>query len=183
MTAMGISKEKYEELLEKEKNKRKSRMKKYQFGVFIVAILIGIAFFIDIDWTYRIILIIVIGFHGSVLTYYIIKNLSLYYSLTDELKIEGDHITKYNPDQDKYKIWIKIDDIENIYMNIEKRPNTFYIVYEEDGDRRAEGFYKERIPEKERFFDLMEERNLVIEKRITYPELKDIVSFGEIKED
>ncbi|MFP4050993.1 MAG: hypothetical protein ACLFVB_04560 [Thermoplasmata archaeon] len=180
---MGISKNKYEELLEKEKNRRKSRMKKYQFGVFIVAILIGVAFFINIDWTYRIILIIVIGFHGTILIYLIIKNLSLYYSLTDELKIEGDHITKYNPDQDKYKIWINIDDIENVYMNIEKRPNTFYIVYEEDGERRAEGFYKERIPEEEKFFSLMEERDLMKNERISFPELKDIVTFGEIKDE
>lgn len=180
---MGISKEKYEELLEKEKDKRKSRMKKYQFALFVVAILFAAAFFINIDWTYRIILMVVIGFHGTLLIYLIIKNLSLYYSLTDELRIEGDKVTKYNPNQDKYKIWIDISDIENVYMNIEKRPNTFYIVYDEDGDRSAEGFYKERVPEKEKFFDLMEERDLIIEERISFPELKDIVSFGEIKED
>lgn len=180
---MGISKEKYKELLEKEKGKRKSRMKKYQFGLFLIAILFAVAYFINIDWTYRIILMVVIGFHGPIFIYLIIKNLSLYYSLTDELRIEGDKITKYNPNQDKYKVRINIEDVENVYMNIEKRPNTFYIVYEEDGDRSAEGFYKERIPEKERFFEQMEERDLIIEDRISFPELKDIVSFGEIKED
>ncbi len=179
---MGISKEKYEELLEKEKEKRKSRMKKYQFGIFVVAILFGIAFFINIDWTYRIILMVIIGLHGSILIFLVIKNLSLYYSLTDELQIEGDKIAKYNPNQEKYKIWIDIDDIENVYMNIEERPNTFYIVYEVDGDRSAEGFYKERIPDKEKFFEIIEERGLVKEERISFPELKDIVNFGEIKD-
>lgn len=180
---MGISKEKYEELLEKEKNKRKSRMRKYQFGIFVVAILFAVAFFINISWTYRIILMVVIGFHGTVLIYLVIKNLSMYFSLTDELRIEGDKIAKYNPDQNKYKIWINIDDIENVYMNIEKRPNTFYVVYEEDGNRSAEGFYKERIPEKKRFYIIMKERNLLIKERISFPELKDIVTFGEIKDE
>ena len=176
---MGISKEKYEELLKKEMNKRKSNMKKYQFAIVIVAILFAVAYFINIDWTYRIILMVILGIHGTIFIYLVIKNLSLYFSLTDELHIEGDKIVKYNPDQQKSKVWIKIDDIENVYLNIERRPNTFYIVYEEDGNRSAEGFYKERIPEKERFYDLMEERNLLIEDRISFAELKDIVSHGK----
>ena len=91
----------------------------------------------------------------------------------DDLLIDKGDIIKYNALQRSEKARISIDEIEKVYFNITDLPNTFYIVYKREGNTYAENFYKERIEHENKFYGLIEDKDLINEEPISFRELKE----------
>ncbi len=96
-------------------------------------------------------------------------------SLDDELHYEDGEIVKYNARQQKSKKWIPLESVEEVYLEVEGKPNLLFVVYIEDDIKRAESFYKQRIKGREEFMNDIEENSLLIKEPITFEELKEKV--------
>jgi len=163
----------YEEDLKKEKKRRKFKMYGKLAGLIIMGALIIMVYLQKPDY-YRI-YYIVAGVYIVYISYKLIHEFDEYRSLMDDLVIEKGHILKYNSDVDREIMSIPIQKIKKVYYNIEELPRTLYIVYKKDKKTLAENFYKTRIEEKEKFLEMMDRKDLLVEDTISFKKLKEKV--------
>lgn len=175
---MEYGNEEYQEKLGKEKRRRNIRIIRNSLGMSLMIIFAIWLYFFGPEEMYRMPL-----FAASVviILYYIYKlsqELQVFYSLVDELHFEDGELVKYNPRLHKTQNWIPIESIEDVYFNVEDKPNLLYVVYSEDGDKKAESFYKQRIKDEEKVRKALEKRSLIVEEPIAFEELKEKVEGG-----
>jgi len=164
--------ESYRELLEKEQRRRKIKMFRHSLGFTImVAFVFYILFYYSID-IFWILVIVGILIYANYEIYRLIKQIKAFFSLDDELHYEEGEIIKYNARRKKTKKWIPIESVEEVYLNVEDRPNLLFVVYNEDGMKKADSFYKQRIKERDKFISDLEKRSLIVDKPVTFEELK-----------
>lgn len=163
----------YKEDLKKEKKRRKRKMYGKVTGLIVMGIFLGVVTYYETRF-YYLMFYYIAGFgYIFFLGYKLMKDIGSYRSLMDDLLIEGDYIVKYNARIGSEIMRIPIDKIEKVYYNIDELPRTLYVVYKEDGYKRAEHFYKTRIEEKEKFIDSMEDRGLLKRETISFDVLKE----------
>ncbi len=171
---MKVRQNNYEELLKKEKRRRKIRVFRHLAGIILMAFVILFLYF-RTEGMVQIALMV----GGILYILYVLralyKDASALFSLTDELHFEDGDIIKYNPDMRKTKKWIALENVEKVYFNITDKPNLIFVVYDLDGWRRAESFYKQRIPEREKFVEEVKEKGLFDNDPISFSELKEEV--------
>jgi len=107
--------------------------------------------------------------------YRLVREVKTFYSLDDELHYEDGEIIKYNARSKKTKKWIPIENVDEVYLNVEDKPNLLFVVYNEDGTKKADSFYKQRIKERDKFMADLEKRSLIVDKPITFEQLKEKV--------
>lgn len=161
----------YQEDLKKEKKRRKFKMYGKLSGLVIMAVLIVLVHLQKPDY-YRI-YYMVAGVYIVYIGYKLVHEFDEYRSLMDDLVIEKGHILKYNSDVDREIMSIPIQKIKKVYYNIEELPRTLYIVYKKDKKTLAENFYKPRIEDKEKFLQMMERKDLLVEDSISFKTLKE----------
>ncbi len=165
----------YEEDLKKEKKRRKRQMYGKITGLIVMGIFIVVVSLYE-DRFYHLMFYYIAGFgYIFFLGYKLMKDIGQFRSLMDDMLVEGDHILKYNSRIASEITRIHIDDVEKVYYNIEELPRTLYIIHKENGDLRAEHFYKTRIQDKERFMELVKNRDLFIEEPISFETLKGMI--------
>lgn len=165
----------YEEDLKKEKKRRKRRIYGKVTGLVVMGIFIMIVSIYEARF-YHLLFYYIAGFgYIFFLGYRLMKEIGELRSLMDDMLLEDDDILKYNARVGSEIIRIPIDKVEKVYYNIEELPRTLYIVYNDDGNLRAENFYKTRIKQKEDFIDLMESRELLNREPISFDTLKEII--------
>ena len=172
---MDKSGESYRELLEKEERRRKIRITRHSLGITLAVILILLILFLrEID-TRSLIFLVGAMIYINYVLYKLISEVKTLYSLDDELHYEDGEIIKYNARSKKTKKWIPIEDVEKVYLNVEDKPNLLFVVYNEDGTKKADSFYKQRIKERDKFMADLEKRSLIVDKPITFEQLKEKV--------
>lgn len=170
---MKSSKEDYEELLNKEKRRRKIKIYRDVIGILIIGGFSIYLYFFGHGLSYRMIVIYFSIAYIIIVGILLFRKLAKYQSLMDDLLIDKGDIIKYNALQRSEKTRISVDEIEKIHFNITDLPNTFYIVYKREGNAYAENFYKERIEHESKFYDLIEGKGLIDEEPISFQELKE----------
>ncbi|MFP3872329.1 MAG: hypothetical protein ACOC55_05950 [Candidatus Natronoplasma sp.] len=171
---MEIRENDYEEMLKKEKRRRKIRIFRHVAGIILMGAVVTFLY-LSIEGMVQIALMIGGILYILYVVYSLYKDASALFSLTDELHFQDGDIIKYNPDTRKTKKFIPLESVEMVYFNITDRPNLIFVVYDQDGWRRAESFYKQRIPEREDFIEAVKEEGLFENDPITFQELKEIV--------
>lgn len=170
MVKMG---EEYQELLEKEQRRRKIKMLRYLLGIIILAIFVFYTvFYTTLDDLWLLLMV------GAVLyinyeLYRLIKQIKAFISLDDELHYEDGEVIKYNARRKKTKKRIPIESIDEVYLEVEDKPNLLFVVYNEDGTVKADSFYKQRIKKREKFMDVLEKKSLLADEPIRFEELKE----------
>lgn len=167
--------EEYQDRLEKEKRRRNIKILRHALGLLLSTLLVLWIFFTrptDINWILIIGLVVIYILYSL---YRLLKGMNELYSLEDELHYEDGEIVKYNPRVQKSKKWIPIENVEEVYFNIEEKPDMLYVVHMEEGNKMADSFYKQRIEGKDDLMEDLKERSLLKEKPISYDQLKEIV--------
>ncbi len=165
----------YEDDLKKEKKRRKRKMYGKLTGIVVMSIFILVVSIYEARF-YYLLFYYIAGFgYIFFLGYRLMKEIGELRSLMDDMIIEGDYILKYNAKISSEITRIHIDDVEKVYYNIEELPRTLYVVHRENGDLKAEHFYKTRMKDKERFIDLVDSKNLLIEEPISFETLRDMI--------
>lgn len=165
----------YQEDLEKEKRKRKTKIYRDILGIILMVIFAVVVTFYEDRYYYRMFYYIASAVYVTLISYFLLKKISEYRGLTDDLLIKNGDIVKYNSHQDKEKLRVPIEQVKEVYVNIEDLPRTLYVVYTQDGETYAENFYKTRINNKDKFFEMIDERDLKKEDSISYDKLKDMI--------
>ncbi len=164
--------EDYKEQLEKEQRRRNIKILRHSSGLVIMALIVTWIFFtrpMETNW----ILLMSLGIIYVVYAFYrLLNGLKKLYSYEDELHYEDGEIIKYNPRIRKSKNWIPIENVEEVYLKVEDKPNLIFVVYNEGGIKKADSFYKQRIKERDQFMEELEERSLIVDKPISFEELK-----------
>jgi len=169
---MDKSVETYQELLDKEQRRRKIRIIRHSLGLTLMVIFVFLIVFLrEIDTIWLVLMVGAIIYINYVL-YRLINEVKTLYALDDELHYEDGEIIKYNVRSKKTKKWIPIEDVEEVYLNVEDRPNLLFVVYNEDSMKKADSFYKQRIKERDKFMADLKERSLVVDKPVTFEQLK-----------
>ncbi|MFW6064187.1 MAG: hypothetical protein ACOC8Y_01270 [Candidatus Natronoplasma sp.] len=165
----------YRELLKKEQRRRKIKMFRHLLGFTImIAFLIYILYYHPMDTLWMLVLVGVI-IYANYEFYRLIKQIRAFISLDDELHYEEGEITKFNVRRKKTKKRIPIENVEEVYLNVQDKPNLLFVVYEKNGAKMADSFYKQRIKEREKFMADLEERSLIEDEPVTFEELKEKV--------
>lgn len=165
----------YKELLQKEQRRRKIKIFRHLLGMIImIAFSIYIIYFSP-GTTLWIILLFGSLIYASFELFRMFNQIRTFISLDDELHYEDGEIVKYNARQQKSKKWIPLESVEEVYLEVEGKPNLLFVVYIEDDIKRAESFYKQRIKGREEFMNDIEENSLLIKEPITFEELKEKV--------
>lgn len=165
----------YKEDLEKEKRKRKTKIYRDILGISLMLVFVVVVSFYEQRYYYRMFYYIASIVYVVVISYFLLKRISKYRGLTDDLMLKDGDIIKYNSHQDKEKRRIPLEQVKNVYINIEELPRTLYVVYSKNGDIYAENFYKTRIKNEDKFFKAIEKRDLKREDSISYDELKEMI--------
>ena len=169
---MDKSVETYRELLDKEQRRRKIRIIRHSLGLTLMVIFVFLIVFLrEIDTIWLVLMVGSIIYINYVI-YKLISEVKTLYSLDDELHYEEGEIIKYNARRKKTKKWIPIESVEEVYLNVEDRPNLLFVIYNEDGMKKADSFYKQRIKERDKFISDLEKRSLIVDKPVTFEELK-----------
>jgi len=169
---MDKSGESYRELLQKEQRRRKIRIIRHSLGITLMVIFVFLIVFLrEIDTIWLILMVGSIIYINYVL-YRLINEVKTLYALDDELHYEDGEIIKYNVRSKKTKKWIPIEEVEEVYLNVEDKPNLLFVVYNENGAKKADSFYKQRIKERDKFMADLEERSLIVDKPVTFEQLK-----------
>ncbi len=164
--------EDYRELLKKEQRRRKIKMFRHSLGFTImIAFLIYILYYYPMDTLWMLVLVGVI-IYANYEFYRLIKQIKAFFSLDDELHYEEGEITKFNVRRKKTKKRIPIENVEEVYLNVQDKPNLLFVVYEKNGAKMADSFYKQRIKERDKFMADIEERSLIVEEPVSFEELK-----------
>ncbi|MBS3782744.1 MAG: hypothetical protein KGY66_04605 [Candidatus Thermoplasmatota archaeon] len=167
--------EDYRELLKKEQRRRKIRMLRHSIGLTLMAAFLLWLFFYGPRGTTWILLSVVGVLYIIYVLYRLINEVKTFFSLDDELHYEEGEITKFNVRQKKTKKRIPIENVEEVYLNVQDKPNLLFVVYNEDEMKKADSFYKQRIKEREKFMADLEERSLIVDEPVTFEELKEKV--------
>ncbi len=172
---MERSLEEYETNLEKELKRRKVRMYR-DIGVLLLSAIFAVYLFMFGEGSnVNILLILVLIGYSMITIYGLKKKLRLYHSYFDELRVEKRSIVKYNPKRDKVISSITFDSITKVYTNIKKMPYTLYVLYETEGEKKAEGFYKTRIKDEDEFRRVLKKKDLLNEEDVSVDDLMDII--------
>ncbi len=164
--------EDYSELLAKEQRRRKIKILRHSLGITLMVIFIILIVFLREMDRVSIVLVAVAVLYINYVFYRLFSDIKSMYSLDDELHYEDGEIVKFNVRSKKTKKWIPLENVEEVYLNVEDKPNLLFVVYEEDGSKRADSFYKQRIKERDKFLDDLEERSLIIDEPVTFEELR-----------
>ncbi|MFO8110322.1 MAG: hypothetical protein R6U17_07385 [Thermoplasmata archaeon] len=158
--------------IEKEHKMRKLKIWRDVVGLSIIAAFIILVFFYEMDLWVRTALVL-LGAVYLIYTMTKLKNsMKQYYSLHDDLVVKNGHITKVNSKIGR-KVWkMPLEHVVKVCPNIKGMPNTLYVLFERDGKKGAENFYKHRIKNPEDVEKLLEERGLLEEKYISVDDLK-----------
>lgn len=171
---MEIRDNDYEELLAKEQKRRRIKIFRHSLGFAIMVFFVFYTFFSEyFDYYIRLLLMIGAIIYANYELYRLIKHIKAFLSLTDELHFEDGEIIKYNPDVRKTKKWIPIESVEKVYFNIVEKPNSLFVVFEKDGDKFAESFYKQRIQDRKEFIEVLKEKDLLRRESISFQDLKE----------
>ncbi len=165
----------YEELLSKEQRRRKIKIFRHALGFAImVGFLFYLAFYQTLD---NIWILVMVGaiIYANYEFYRLIKQIKAFISLDDELHYEEGEIIKYNVRRKKTKKWIPIENVEEVYLDVEDKPNLLFVVYEKDGAKMADSFYKQRIKQRDEFMTDLKERSLIVDEPVTFDELREKV--------
>ncbi|MEF8833020.1 MAG: hypothetical protein V5A66_05855 [Candidatus Thermoplasmatota archaeon] len=172
---MVETEEDYQELLQKEQRRRNIKILRHALGLIITSVLVIWVFLtqpMETNW----ILIMAVGIIYIIYVFYrLLDSMNKLYSLDDELHYENGEIIKYNPRIHKQKTLIPIENVEEVYLNVEDKPNLLFVVYQKDDLKRADSFYKQRIKERDKFMADLEERSLIVDESVTFEYLKDKV--------
>ncbi len=163
-----------EETFKKETKKVRTKIMRDTVG-FLIMIIFLIAVYIfrsRLSINFRLLLILGGSYLGYV-TYQLYKRYRRYFSLTDELRLDGKDLLKYNPVQGKIKRRVPVENIKKVYYDIDEHPNTLYVVYNKKGQKGAENFYKNNLAEKEHIMDFFKKNELLVTEPISLQELKD----------
>jgi len=172
LKSMEKAGESYQELLKKEQRRRKIKMFRHSLGFTImVGFLFYISFYHSLDYIWILIMVGAI-IYANYEFYRLIKHVKAFYSLDDELHYEDGEIIKYNARSRKTKKWIPIENVEEVYLFVEDKPNLLFVVYEKDGAKMAESFYKQRIKQRDEFMKDLKESSLIVEEPVSFEELK-----------
>ncbi len=165
----------YEEDLRKEKKRRKRRIYGKIAGLVVMGIFILVVTLYE-DRFYYLLFYYIAGFgYIFFLGYRLLKEIGQYRALMDDMLLEGDNILKYNAKIASEITKIDIDDIEKVYYNIEELPRTLYVVYKENGNLRAEHFYKTRMVNKENIIKTFEKRKILEREPISFETLQGMI--------
>ncbi len=171
---MKIRENNYGDLLRKEQRRRKIKIFRHSLGVAIMVAFVIYTLFSDyFDYYIRLLLVIGAVIYASYELYKLTKNIRALFSLIDELHFDDGEIIKYNPNFRKTKKWIPIESVEKVYFNITDKPNSLFVVYEMDGNKFAESFYKQRILGREEFIETLKEKGLFRREPISFHDLKE----------
>ncbi|MFO7792257.1 MAG: hypothetical protein R6W73_04640 [Candidatus Saliniplasma sp.] len=165
----------YEEDLKKEKELRRRKMYKKIIVMVLMGSFIGVVTLYESRFYYRLFYYIAGFGYIFFIGYRLMKDFGNYRSLMDDMLLEGNSIIKYNTRVGTEIMRIPINKVDTVYYNIKELPRTLYVVYTEDGYKRAEHFYKTRIKEKEKFIDLMEDREMLKKEPISFDTLKEMI--------
>ncbi|MEF8835480.1 MAG: hypothetical protein V5A76_04930 [Candidatus Thermoplasmatota archaeon] len=172
---MVETEEDYQELLQKEQRRRNIKILRHALGLIITSVLVIWVFLtqpMETNW----ILIMAVGIIYIIYVFYrLLDSMNKLYSLDDELHYENGEIIKYNPRIHKQKTLIPIENVEEVYLNVEDKPNLLFVVYQKDDLKRADSFYKQRIKERDKFMADLEERSLIADESVTFEQLKEKV--------
>ncbi|MEF8873707.1 MAG: hypothetical protein V5A88_03435 [Candidatus Thermoplasmatota archaeon] len=171
---MKIRENDYEEMLQKEERRRKIKIFRHLGGIGLMAVVV-IFLYLRIEGAVQIALIVGAILYILYVLRALYKDASALFSLTDELHFEDGEIIKYNPEMRKTKKWIPLESVEKVYFNITEKPNLIFVVYTKDDWKRGESFYKQRIPEREKFIEAVKEKGLFENDPISFQELKEEV--------
>ncbi|MFW6040922.1 MAG: hypothetical protein ACOC85_03715 [Thermoplasmatota archaeon] len=166
-------KEEYDELLKKELKRRRIKMFKNLLSIILMGGFALYIYYFERGFEYRTIIIAFSIGYIIIISILMVKRYLKYRSLTDDLLLNGKTIVKYNAYQQIEKARIPIESVEKVYWNIKELPNTFYVVFQKNGERFAVNFYKQRIEEKKKFLEIIKKKDLLYKKTISFDELKE----------
>ena len=167
--------EEYEEQLDKELKRRKMHVFR-DVGIVVLSVVFALYLFLFQERSnMNMVLMLVLVGYGMITIYGLRKKMILYYIYFDELQMEKGSIVKYNPKQDKIIIKIPFDSITGVYTNIKKMPYTLYVLYEDEGKKKGQRFYKTRIQNEDEFEKLLYKKNLIKEEYVDVEDLMDII--------
>lgn len=171
---MKVRENDYEEMVNKEQRRRRIKIFRHLLGMGIMVAFVIYTFFSDyFEYYIRLLLIVGAVLYASYELYRVVKHSRAFLSLTDELHFEDGEIIKYNPDSSRTKKWIPIESVEKVYFNITEKPNLLFVVYEKDGNKFAESFYKQRIKDRSDFIETLKEKDLLRRESISFQDLKE----------
>ncbi len=169
----------YQKKLGKEMRRRRIKIFRHVIGIILMAVLIIWVVLSDYSGTAWFLLIGLGIAYIIYVNYKLIKDVKTFFAYTDELHFEDGEIIKFNSALNKTKKRIPIENVEEVYFDIEDKPNLIFVVYSEKGGKWADSFYKQRIKGEEEFMEVLKKRSLVNEKRIMFQELKQKVEGSE----
>ncbi len=173
---MKVRYDNFQEKVKKERKRRKIRIFRHVAAILIMAAYLVYRFFFDWDTGLAAVMLMAIAFLIIAYSAYsLYKDASAMSSLLDELHFEDGDIIKYNPNRKISKLRIPIENVEKVYFNIENKPNLLFVVYNSDIGKRAESFYKQRIRQRDKFIDMLKEKDLFRKDPILFKELKEEV--------
>lgn len=166
----------YQERLKKEQRRRKIRMFRHSFGLILTVILL-VYLFLFTNYSQQWMLLIVGGtIYIVYVLYKLVKEVKTFLALDDELHYEDGAIIKFNVRLKKTKKRIPIENVEEVYLNIEEKPDMLYVIYMEEGNKRADSFYKQRIKGRDDLMYELEKKSLLKEESISYDRLRELMS-------
>ncbi len=158
--------------LDRELKMRQAKVWGNMLGMAIMLVFLVVIIFYPTEPWIKVALIALFAIYMVIIGSRLKDSLKQYYALNEELVIKGGHIKKVNSKMG-VEIWeMPLDDIIGVFTNIEGMPNTLFVLFEKDGERGAENFYKHRIKDLDKFNMLLKKRGLLNESSVTLEELE-----------
>ncbi len=151
---------------------RKIKIWRDIFSLSIVGAFIILSFVFEMRVWVRTLFVVMGGVYVVYLLFRLKNSIDQYYALTEDLIIKGGHIVKVSP-KVGVTLWkMPLDNIIKVFPNVKSMPHTMYILFEKDGKKGAENFYKHRIKDPKKLEEIFKKRDVLDERYISLKELK-----------